>query len=280
MIELQQNPPLNISDVISSSASPNFLKVAVDELLTYKTPKKIFDYIEAENKKSIIVYADWIDKFEALDDAEAGRLIKHFFRYVNGQNPVAPDRITELTFIDIKKCLKRDLDKWKEIKEKRSFAGKISADKRQQKATNPTSVESVEKRATNPTVSVSVNDSVNVNDNVFLITENFLKPEATEPYQNPETGIDVVKWGLNKLNDEINSAYTAPTTIQASQLPEWFARFSKVYPTVSLLNLHKAFKDFCNTVLSTSKHIDVPKNKIELEIINHFVNKFNKANGK
>ena len=114
----------------------------------------------AENKKSIIVYADWIDKFEALDDAEAGRLIKHFFRYVNDLNPVAPDRITELTFIDIKKCLKRDLDKWEEIKEKRSFAGKISADKRQQKATNSTSVESVEKSSTNPTVSVSVNDSV------------------------------------------------------------------------------------------------------------------------
>ena len=123
----------------------------------------------AENKKSIIVYADWIDKFEALDDAEAGRLIKHFFRYVNDLNPVAPDRITELTFIDIKKCLKRDLDKWEEIKEKRSFAGKISADKRQQKATNSTSVESVEKSSTNPTVSVSVNDSVNVSVNDILL---------------------------------------------------------------------------------------------------------------
>lgn len=33
----------------------------------------------AENKKSIIVYADWIHVFKELDDEEAGQLIKHFF---------------------------------------------------------------------------------------------------------------------------------------------------------------------------------------------------------
>lgn len=48
-----QKPPLNIADV-SGSATPNFLKVAVDELLTYRTPKKIVDYIEAEKMKAII----------------------------------------------------------------------------------------------------------------------------------------------------------------------------------------------------------------------------------
>jgi hypothetical protein len=28
----------------------------------------------AENKKSVLVYADWLDKFEELEDDEAGRL--------------------------------------------------------------------------------------------------------------------------------------------------------------------------------------------------------------
>ena len=59
----------------------------------------------AENKKSIIIYADWIDKFEELTDDEAGKLIKHFFRYVNDMNPEAPDRTTKLMFIDIKNAL-------------------------------------------------------------------------------------------------------------------------------------------------------------------------------
>lgn len=48
-----QKPPFNIADV-SGSDNPNFLKVAVDELLTYRTPKKIVDYIEAEKLKVII----------------------------------------------------------------------------------------------------------------------------------------------------------------------------------------------------------------------------------
>ena len=78
----------------------------------------------AENKKSIIVYADWIVLFESLSNEEAGLLIKHFFRYVNDLNPIAPDRITELSFIPIKQALKRDLDKWESTLEERSINGR------------------------------------------------------------------------------------------------------------------------------------------------------------
>lgn len=48
-----QKPPLNIANV-SGSATSNFLKVSVDELLTYRTPQKIVDYIETEKMKAII----------------------------------------------------------------------------------------------------------------------------------------------------------------------------------------------------------------------------------
>ena len=140
----------------------------------------------ADNKKSIVVYADWIEKFEELTDDEAGRLIKHFFRYVNDLNPEAPDRITKLSFISIKQALKRDLDKWERTLEGRSKAGKASAEKRrlnklaQQSSTNPTSVESVEKNPTNPTDSVNV--SVNVNDTVIKkkVKKVFIPPTKKE----------------------------------------------------------------------------------------------------
>lgn len=124
----------------------------------------------AEEKNGIIVYADWIDKFEELSDDEAGRLIKHFFRYVNDLNPVAPDRITKISFIDIEKSLKRDLKKWEVTKGKRSDAGKASAEAKrlaketQQTSTKSTSVESVDDNSTKSTVSVNVN----VNDNVSV----------------------------------------------------------------------------------------------------------------
>jgi uncharacterized phage protein (TIGR02220 family) len=84
----------------------------------------------AEGKRSIVVYADWIDKFEELEDDEAGRLIKHFFRYVNDLNPEAPDRITKLSFIDIEKQLKRDLKKWEKTVDDRSYNGRLGNIKR------------------------------------------------------------------------------------------------------------------------------------------------------
>jgi alpha-L-arabinofuranosidase len=132
----------------------------------------------ATDKKGVIVYADWIDKFEELNDEEAGRLIKHFFRYVNDLNPEAPDRITKISFIDIEKCLKRDLKKWETTLEGRSKAGIASAEARrlkklaQQELTNSTSVKSVEENPTNPTVNDNVND--NVKDNV---SKNKFTPE-------------------------------------------------------------------------------------------------------
>ncbi len=84
----------------------------------------------ADNKKKIIVYSDWIELFESLTDDEAGKLIKHFFRYVNDQNPVAQDRITELSFIPIKQTLKRDLEKWESKLDERSISGRLGNLKR------------------------------------------------------------------------------------------------------------------------------------------------------
>jgi len=139
----------------------------------------------AENKKSIVVYSDWIELFENLTDDEAGKLIKHFFRYVNDKNPIAPDRLTELSFIPIKQSLKRDLQKWEKTLEGRSRAGKASAEARklssQQISTNSTNVENLQQSSTNPTdsvsVSVSVSDSVSVSENVSDI---LLKKETKE----------------------------------------------------------------------------------------------------
>jgi hypothetical protein len=116
----------------------------------------------AEDKKSVILYVDLINTFEELSDEEAGRLIKHFFRYVNDKDPEPPDRITKIAFEPIKQQLKRDLSKWQNIRKKRSEAGKISADKRQHMSTH---VESVQQTPTNSTVNVTA--TVNVNDNVI-----------------------------------------------------------------------------------------------------------------
>ena len=66
----------------------------------------------AENKKSVVVYKDWIHTFKLLEDDAAGRLIKHFFEYVNDLNPEPGDKITAIAFEPIKQTLMRDLKKW------------------------------------------------------------------------------------------------------------------------------------------------------------------------
>lgn len=119
----------------------------------------------AEEKKSFVAYCDWIETFEALPDDKAGQLAKHLFRYVNDLNPNTDDILINAVFANIKQQLKRDLKKWEGIREKRSDAGKASAESRKQKATNSTSVKSAKQKVTNSTVSVNAN--VNVNDNVI-----------------------------------------------------------------------------------------------------------------
>ena len=126
----------------------------------------------AENKKSFVLYADLIKSIEHLTNEEKGVLFNHLLEYVNDKNPVLEDRLILTAWKPIELQLKRDLIKFEEVKAKRSDAGKRSAKLRalkseEQNSTNSTSVESVQQTSTNPTV----NDTVNVNDNVTVINK-------------------------------------------------------------------------------------------------------------
>ena len=124
-----------------------------------------------KEKKSFVLYNDYKETFEDLTDEEAGKLIKHIFSYINSEGKTLDDRYLKIAFNPIKRQLERDFDKWEGIKQKRSKAGKKSAEVRKQKSTNSTSVKSVQHTSTN----LTVNDNVNVNDNViYYDTDNFL----------------------------------------------------------------------------------------------------------
>jgi len=115
----------------------------------------------AKNKKSIIVYADWQEQFDSLTDEEAGKLIKHFFAYVNDENPTS-DRLTELMFIPLKKALKRDLRKYESYIDKQKSNGKKGGRPKTQK----TQAFLKKPKKAN---SVNVNDNVSDNDNDILL---------------------------------------------------------------------------------------------------------------
>jgi hypothetical protein len=116
----------------------------------------------AEGKKSVLLYCDIIHTVEPLTDEEAGRLFKHYLRYVNDQNPCAEDRLTALLFEPIKQNLKRDLRKWEDKSKKNSEIAKEGWEKRK----NANAYESVKVDANNA-------DKDNVKDNVKDINIKF-----------------------------------------------------------------------------------------------------------
>jgi len=69
----------------------------------------------AEGKKIVNIYTEWIEIFEALNDENAGKLIKHFFRYVNDLDHELNNELLNMAFIPIKQQLKRDLKKWESM---------------------------------------------------------------------------------------------------------------------------------------------------------------------
>lgn len=104
-----------------------------------------------KNKKSFLLYTDLKETFEALPNDKAGELIKHIFSYVNDENPTSDDVLINAVFANIKHTLKRDLNKWAEIKVQRAEAGRKGG---LAKASN------AKQRLANLAVNVNVNDNV------------------------------------------------------------------------------------------------------------------------
>ena len=148
----------------------------------------------AENKKSFLLYSDVHHTVKKLTDEQAGKLFKHILSYVNDENPCLTDLLLEIAFEPIKQSLKRDLRKYEIIREKRSQAGKASADKRQQVLT---SVEQKEQVLTNPTVNDNVNVIVSDNDSVKE------KRRKKKPFTPPSLSEVEIYFSENGYNKEV-----------------------------------------------------------------------------
>lgn len=198
----------------------------------------------AEGKKSILFYADWITTFDDLKDIEAGRLIKHLLRYVNDQNPTAPDRLTKLMFEPIKNTLKRDLKKWEGIKGKRSEAGKASAEAKriakenEQNSTKSTSVESVQQNSTKSTVSVNVSVSVRVINNIMSFFE-FTEFRDADKLRDCSTFINLINH--QNLLEDFESRFEAYKTLKLKN-PKYKHSFKNFIGTAKEMFLDGAWK--------------------------------------
>ena len=118
----------------------------------------------AEGKKGFILYADQKELFSQLSDIKAGQLIKHIFKYVNDENPSTKDIIVNLAFTPIKLQLKRDLNHWEDIRQKRSDAGKLGGRPKKQNKANKANASFDKQTKAKKAVIVKVKDKVIVKD--------------------------------------------------------------------------------------------------------------------
>ena len=205
----------------------------------------------ATGKKSFVLYTDQIGIFQKLTDEQAGVLIKHIFAYCNDENPTS-DFVTELAFESIKQQLKRDLKKFEGVKQKRSEAGKKSAEarakKKEQALTNSTSVKSVEQNSTNPTVNDNVTVNVNdtVNDNVKV------KPfkEKKEKFLN---WFNIQK----KIKTGVKGKFKVLTSTDDKNLKKLFKDYSTDEFAIAVNNLFKSKWAIENNMLTPSHFLRV-----------------------
>lgn len=137
----------------------------------------------ANGKKSFILYCDLKHTVDLLDDALAGKLLKHLLRYVNDENPETDDILLKVAFEPIKRQLKRDLNDWETKRVKRVESGKLGGVKsgesrRKNKIeANEANASKTKQTKANEAVTVNVNDTVNVNVTDIDKKQNF-KPES------------------------------------------------------------------------------------------------------
>lgn len=171
----------------------------------------------AEGKKSVLLYCDILHTVEQLDDDTAGKLFKHYLRYINDLSPETDNVLVKIAFEPIKQNLKRDLVKWETKQQEKSINGRMGNLKRYNidlyeqvnkglitideaeivaKSRKASLSDNLDSEATNEVAKVAVNvnvkDTVNVNVKDILnnnIMSDFKEEKPKKPNYNPDVDI-------------------------------------------------------------------------------------------
>ena len=117
-------------------------------------------------KDSFILYTEQKEVIDKLTDEQAGKLIKAIYEYVETDKMPQLDSLLEIIIIPFKQNIDRNIDKWEQIKQKRSEAGKIGAEIKKQKQAKQANANFAKSKEANQAVNVNVNENVNDNVNV------------------------------------------------------------------------------------------------------------------
>lgn len=165
------------------------------------------------NRKSFIFHRDWYNAISQLDKDLRLELYDAIMRKALYNEPPSLLPMGSLAMSFIEPQIERDFDKWLDIREKRSNAGKAHKGNQhsvvrqtKQKQTNGTSVPSVptlKQNGTNGTVSVSVSDNVSVDNNSVILKEKEdtkVSPKKKDEWRdNYDVYVSLIDDALGKL---------------------------------------------------------------------------------
>lgn len=137
-----------------------------------------------EGKKSFVLYADYVSLVDKLPREIKGDLFQLILDYVNDRDPKTDDLLLQVAFEPIKRQLKRDLDKWRGIKQIKSENGKKGGRPPKNKKLNKADAFPEKLTEAKKAVTVTVNDTVNVTvtDNVSVTETKEVAPELNFEY--------------------------------------------------------------------------------------------------
>lgn len=145
--------------------------------------------MNTDKRKSFVFYRDWYDTICKLDEKTGFELSKAIMSIAFGEEPQSLSNTTEAMLMLVRPQIERDFDKWLDIREKRSIAGRKhtgnqhvrKVEQMEQVLSNGTNDNKMEQSGTNGTVNVNVN--VDNNDVVLKEKEDTDVSKKKEIYE-------------------------------------------------------------------------------------------------
>lgn len=178
------------------------------------------------DKKSIVFYKDWWEACKGSPAELKEELYDAIFDYAfNGALPQSP--AIAIAFNIIKMRIDADVNKWAEIREKRSEAGKKhKGNQYTQKKQNGTKWDKMEQTQTNGTDNVNVNANVNVDNNNVIYNNNVVNKFTTTSKRDFDATAFVEYWNKEVQGTQIPKINKL-TERRKSQLQARIAEYGK-----------------------------------------------------
>ena len=135
------------------------------------------------DKSSFLMYIDWNDMIEELDDQSRGQLLLAIMRYQSGAELPEMDIGAKVAFAQIRNQFRKDEEKYSRTVANRSAAGKLGGRPKANVSAEKQKKQMLFEESSTKQTEAKKADNVNVNDNV--LKENILKGVKEKRFAPP-----------------------------------------------------------------------------------------------